>query len=839
MNKGKRILKRSFCVILAAGLMVSMASCNKKNQQGGTGNVSGLAAEASNTEASKEAVYRFDKEIALGDDLGYVEKAMLNGDQIIYFASGYSSGDDYEDYGEEIDLETEEADTEIAETEDASDAEGNTEDTETTEAKEETEDTEATEDTETSEVTEDRETTSSSSCAWKIGDKEGNVGNLVVYTTEYPANESQNFQGCELLADGNLGLLIRSMNIDDGSESYFFVKVSLDGKELSRTEIDTKDLNHVERSFVTPDGSVALFDDTTLTFFNQELKKKGQVRIDTMKYLNSIIGTKSGRVFAAYLDDTYSSTLAEIFPEEGKSTVINLGNSALDGGFSFHESNAHDLEGNTEKGVKTYDINGTDVTEKLVMDYMDSDIISNTVNYCLVLDEETVLLIGGYDDIDPTGIYKKVPADQIKDKKIITMGSIYSANSQIKKHVLEFNKASDEYKIRLYDYEDYYTDDDFSAPERQFRNDILSGTGPDIIITSNMFNPGIYMNKNVFEDLNPYFEKSGINKDDYLANILEVGTHDGKLYTIYPSFSLAYVAAKSSILEGRKGLTMQEVIDLEKKYDCEGHGFASTSKGDLLSTFIAYSGDTYYDTSSGECHFDSEEFVNVLKWVNEYPVEDDTYNSEENYFDARKQEEMDLRKNKALFKYGYLYDLRQFKSLQEVSFGEEIDLIGFPGAKDNTSGLISTDLGFAINSKSENKDAAFDFIKYYISEDYQMPEDEFTYSMPIMKKALDKFIEYRMQDPVSDYGDNKGETYKYTDFSYSTNKEVETGNITEAEAQKIKEFIYRSTNMPNYDQKVQDIITEEAAAFFNGQKSAEDVAKIIQSRVTIYVQENQ
>ena len=120
-----------------------------------------------------------------------------------------------------------------------------------------------------------------------------------------------------------------------------------------------------------------------------------------------------------------------------------------------------------------------------------------------------------------------------------------------------------------------------------------------------------------------------------------------------------------------------------------------------------------------------------------------------------------------------------------------------------------------------------------------MPEDEFTYSMPIMKKALDKFIEYRMQDPVSDYGDNKGETYKYTDFSYSTNKEVETGNITEAEAKKIKEFIYQSTNMPNYDQKVQDIITEEAAAFFNGQKSAEDVAKIIQSRVTIYVQENQ
>ena len=81
-----------------------------------------------------------------------------------------------------------------------------------------------------------------------------------------------------------------------------------------------------------------------------------------------------------------------------------------------------------------------------------------------------------------------------------------------------------------------------------------------------------------------------------------------------------------------------------------------------------------------------------------------------------------------------------------------------------------------------------------------MPEDEFTYSMPIMKKALDKFIEYRMHDPVSDYGDNKGETYKYTDFSYSTNKEVETGNITEAEAQKVAEKYNSRSHINNFTQ---------------------------------------
>jgi multiple sugar transport system substrate-binding protein len=37
--------------------------------------------------------------------------------------------------------------------------------------------------------------------------------------------------------------------------------------------------------------------------------------------------------------------------------------------------------------------------------------------------------------------------------------------------------------------------------------------------------------------------------------------------------------------------------------------------------------------------------------------------------------------------------------------------------------------------------------------------------------------------------------------------------------------------------KVEDILSEESVAFFNGQKSAEAVAKLIQNRVTIFLNE--
>jgi multiple sugar transport system substrate-binding protein len=45
------------------------------------------------------------------------------------------------------------------------------------------------------------------------------------------------------------------------------------------------------------------------------------------------------------------------------------------------------------------------------------------------------------------------------------------------------------------------------------------------------------------------------------------------------------------------------------------------------------------------------------------------------------------------------------------------------------------------------------------------------------------------------------------------------------------------TRTAEYDQTIADMVTEEAAAFFAGDKSAEDTARIIQNRVNTYVNE--
>lgn len=41
----------------------------------------------------------------------------------------------------------------------------------------------------------------------------------------------------------------------------------------------------------------------------------------------------------------------------------------------------------------------------------------------------------------------------------------------------------------------------------------------------------------------------------------------------------------------------------------------------------------------------------------------------------------------------------------------------------------------------------------------------------------------------------------------------------------------------NYDMSILDIVTEQAQAYFAGQKSADEVAKLVQSKANIYVNE--
>lgn len=61
--------------------------------------------------------------------------------------------------------------------------------------------------------------------------------------------------------------------------------------------------------------------------------------------------------------------------------------------------------------------------------------------------------------------------------------------------------------------------------------------------------------------------------------------------------------------------------------------------------------------------------------------------------------------------------------------------------------------------------------------------------------------------------------------------------MTDEDAQRFLALLNEIDNVAIYDETVLGIIDEEASAFFAGEKTAEETASIIQSRVQLYVSE--
>ena len=68
--------------------------------------------------------------------------------------------------------------------------------------------------------------------------------------------------------------------------------------------------------------------------------------------------------------------------------------------------------------------------------------------------------------------------------------------------------------------------------------------------------------------------------------------------------------------------------------------------------------------------------------------------------------------------------------------------------------------------------------------------------------------------------------------------EVEIKPSTQEDVDQVKDLVENTTAVYGAaSEEVTNIINEEAAAYFSGQKSAEEVAKIIQSRMQVYLSE--
>jgi ABC-type glycerol-3-phosphate transport system substrate-binding protein len=249
----------------------------------------------------------------------------------------------------------------------------------------------------------------------------------------------------------------------------------------------------------------------------------------------------------------------------------------------------------------------------------------------------------------------------------------------------------------------------------------------------------------------------------------------------------------------------------------------------FLQQIIYYELEHYVDWSSGTVSFDSDDFVKLLDFSMNFPDQDDA--------DYENAEDISvlLKQGKLFLKDIYLWsveDIPVYTKMYKKQGGYSV--LAYP-SEDKSSRLIMNMDGtaLAITEQCEDKEGAWNFVREFYTYEYQKKNNDDAF--PTRKDVFDKMMEYAMA--TEEYTDDDGTDVKPIG-SYG---EADTGPLSEEEVKIVRDMVDRIGYCMTYDSyssDVQNIVTEETEAFFQGDKTAKETADIIQSRVNIYVSEN-
>lgn len=387
-------------------------------------------------------------------------------------------------------------------------------------------------------------------------------------------------------------------------------------------------------------------------------------------------------------------------------------------------------------------------------------------------------------------------AGQEKGQTVLVYATMH-LDDQMRSCIVEYNSGHPECRIEVRE----YGGEGKEAGMLRLNTDILAGHVPDILDLDNI-DVGPYIAKGILTDLYPFMDADAeMGRDEFVPGILKQYEEDGKLYGVMAGYRLETLMGKESVLGTPAGWTIERMQEALAEVPEDGCFVNNLAPMGLLRILMAKGMGEYLDWERGTCSFDSREFISVLRLANSMGGKAMDGDMEENLSSGR------ISVNRI-----YVDGISDYISSMEMFHGERVSCVGFPSAQGG-SALVYPFRPFGISGQNGHGEMAWDFVRTLLGEDFQTKEVRF--NLPIRLSVLQKKLAQEAE--------------------MAAQKERPI-------AQEDLDAIYQMLNVSNgkitFDQNVWNIISEEAEFYFNGQKSAEDVAKTIQNRAGVYVSEN-
>ena len=404
---------------------------------------------------------------------------------------------------------------------------------------------------------------------------------------------------------------------------------------------------------------------------------------------------------------------------------------------------------------------------------------------------------------------------QVSDEKIV-LTIVTDAAAEITEAVRAFNTSHDNCEIQI---ESYTVGDGELLTTRLSTGDVpdMFCFGTNFFFGMSPFAPETYVAKGLMEDLYPYIDSdSELSRESFLQSVLLAAeTESGHLYVLPSSFWIDVVVGDAVVVGDTLGWTFSDLEAVLAEYPNAKGAFGSyMTQYYLLAHLLAYNYDSFLDWEKGTCDFDSEEFRDLLRLAASHNPA--IYSS-----DNRTEYDL-IHTGEQILMYGKMGRVDAIQEYVQYFGTPDITFIGFP-VSEGVGNCINYDLSFSISSSTQHGDICWEFIRGFLLDDYDPAL--FPVNNTAMQRRLEHLSEYEV--PGANITMGEGET----EF---------TVTFTEATAEQITmfgELVSSLDRVTHYDAALFGIVWDEAQSYFSGDRTVEETAALIQSRVSIYMAE--
>lgn len=466
-----------------------------------------------------------------------------------------------------------------------------------------------------------------------------------------------------------------------------------------------------------------------------------------------------------------------------------------------------------------------------VLSWVDSGISANLITFFTFLEDGRLAAMtrGGMGSMAETSICLLTPTDaaEVPARTVVTYGG-FSLTPSEQEAIAAFNRESKDCYISVIDYAQMGSTYQEVLPV--IITDILTGNAPDIITQSELV--GRLGAAGLLEDLWPYIEGDPeLGRDALMLRPLQALEQGGKLYQIAETFAFETLVGARDIVGDRMSWTPEDFwVALEAMPEgCRplGLGYSGT-RIEFFQKLVSMESGTLLDWEAGTCHFDSQEFRDLLEFCAAFPEE------QIQTFEAREI----LNGNQMLMQA--LCTSFDFINEYETLFGGEFSFIGYPNRQGRVGSRFAMYQTFALSASCQNKEAAWSFLRTkLIPHVFELDSSNFT-AFPINKEDFQRVAELHMTPKMEVGRDGVlREVPRWRSGIISGEDRVEFlyDHITQEQYDQLMALYEATEGVHLWDYSTLDIITEMAGAYFTGDKTLEETAALIQNRMELYVNE--